>query len=208
MKSALIVEDHPVVRSMIKLVLRGEGFKRLYEASRGDEVVALIRVHRPNVVLLDLGLPGVAGLDVMERIKAEDTTCRVVVFTSLEAQFYQERCMRAGAAAYVSKSKDLEDLKAAVNCVMAGYTYFTQLPSSSVAMGALQRSEKELIDKLSNRELTILQYLARGSKNLEIANIMHLSYKTVSTYKTRLTLKLNVSSSVHLRDFALRNHLI
>ncbi|MNP68478.1 Virulence factors putative positive transcription regulator BvgA [compost metagenome] len=116
--------------------------------------------------------------------------------------------MRAGAVAYVSKSKDLDDLKAAVNSVMAGYTYFAQTPSSSVAMGQLQRSEKQLIDKLSNRELTILQYLARGSKNLEIAEIMHLSYKTVSTYKTRLILKLNMSSSVHLRDFALRNHLI
>ena len=208
MKSALIVEDHPVVRSMIKLVLKGEGFERIYESSRGDEVLSLIREHKPDVVLLDLGLPGVAGLEVMDRIKNEKMQCRVVVFTSLEAQFYQDRCMRAGAVAYVSKSKDLDDLKAAVNSVMAGYTYFAQISSSSVSMGELQRSEKQLIEKLSNRELTILQYLARGSKNLEIAEIMHLSYKTVSTYKTRLTLKLNVSSSVHLRDFALRNHLI
>src|SRR5689334_23802708 len=115
MKSALIVEDHPVVRSMIKLVLKGEGFKRIYEASRGDQVLSLIREHQPDVVLLDLGLPGVAGLEVMDRIKAEDTRCRVVVFTSLEAQFYQDRCMRAGAVAYVSKSKDLDDLKGAVN---------------------------------------------------------------------------------------------
>lgn len=74
--------------------------------------------------------------------------------------------------------------------------------------GALQRTEKELIDRLSNRELTILQYLARGSSNKEIADIMHLSFKTISTYKTRLIDKLNVSSLVHLRDFALRNQLI
>ena len=179
MKSALIVEDHPVVRSMIQLVLKGEGFKQVYEASRGDEVLALIREHRPDVVLLDLGLPGVAGLEVMDRIKAEQTRCRVVVFTSLEAQFYQDRCMRAGAVAYVSKSKDLDDLKAAVNCVMAGYTYFAQIPSSSVSMGELQRSEKQLIDRLSNRELTILQYLARGSKNLETVSYTHLTLPTI-----------------------------
>ncbi|KAB0494788.1 response regulator transcription factor [Pseudomonas vancouverensis] len=208
MKSALIVEDHPVVRSMIKLVLDGEGFKRLYEAARGDEVVALVRQHQPDIVLLDLGLPGVPGLDVLERIKAEKVRCKVVVFTALEAQFYQERCMRAGAAAYVSKSKNLDDLKAAVSTVLAGYTCFVQLPSTAVSMNALQRSEKQLIDLLSNRELTILQYLARGTSNTEIADLMHLSYKTVSTYKTRLVLKLNVSSLVHLRDFALRNHLI
>ena len=208
MKSALIVEDHPVVRSMIKLVLRDEGFNRVYEATRGDEVFLLIREQQPDIVLLDLGLPGVAGLDILVRLKTEKARCRVVVFTSLEAQYYQERCMRAGAAAYVSKSKDLDDLKTAVHSVMSGYTYFTKLPSTSVSMGTLQRSEKELIDNLSNRELTILQYLARGAKNNEIAEIMHLSYKTVSTYKTRLIDKLNVSSLVHLRDFALRNQLI
>lgn len=89
MKSALIAEDHPVVRSMIKLVLKGEGFKRIYEACRGDKVLTLIREHQPDVVLLDLGLPGVAGLEVMDRIKTEKMRCRVVVFTSLEAQFYQ-----------------------------------------------------------------------------------------------------------------------
>ena len=116
--------------------------------------------------------------------------------------------MRAGAAAYVSKSRSLEDLEAAVKSVMAGYTYFAQLDSISVSMGSLQRSEKELIDSLSNRELAILQHLARGSKNNEIAEIMHLSYKTVSTYKSRLIDKLNVRSLVLLRDFALRNHLI
>ncbi|MGH8350976.1 MAG: response regulator transcription factor, partial [Pseudomonas sp.] len=70
MKSALIVEDHPVVRSMIKLVLKGEGFKQIYETARGDEVLSLIREHQPDVLLLDLGLPGLAGLEVMDRIKA------------------------------------------------------------------------------------------------------------------------------------------
>jgi len=75
-------------------------------------------------------------------------------------------------------------------------------------MGVLQRSEKELIDLLSNRELTILQYLAKGLSNKQIAEIMPLSFKTVSTYKTRLIEKINVKSLVHLRDFALRNGLI
>jgi two-component system response regulator EvgA len=208
MKSALIVDDHPVIRSMIKFVLRELGFKRIHEATRGDEVLSMFREHRPDVLLLDLGLPGLNGLDVLDRIKSEKTRCRVVVFTSLEACFYQERCMRAGAAAFVPKCKDLEDLKTAVKTVMAGYTCFVQLASSFVSGGALQRTEKELIDRLSNRELTILQYLARGSSNKEIADIMHLSFKTISTYKTRLIDKLNVSSLVHLRDFALRNQLI
>ena len=181
MKSALIVEDHPVVRSMIKLVLKGEGFKQVYEASRGDEVLALVREHQPDVVLLDLGLPGVAGLEVMDRIKAENTRCRVVVFTSLEAQFYQDRCMRASARAYVSKANDLKHLHEAVLAVMAGYTYFAKLPSSSVSLSTMQLSEMERIDKLSDRELTIFRYLAEGLSNKEIAKLLNLSHKTIST---------------------------
>jgi two-component system response regulator EvgA len=116
--------------------------------------------------------------------------------------------MRAGASAYVSKSNDLQHLHKAVQAVMAGYSYFAKLPSSSVSLNSLQRSEKDLIDKLSDRELTIFQYLARGMSNKAIAEIMNLSHKTVSTYKTRTIEKLNVESPVHLRDFALRNHLI
>jgi two-component system response regulator EvgA len=91
---------------------------------------------------------------------------------------------------------------------MAGYSYFAQLPSASVALNTLQRCEKQMIDTLSDRELTIFQHLARGITNKAIAEVMHLSHKTVSTYKTRLIEKLNVDSSVHLRDFAKRNHLI
>jgi len=114
--------------------------------------------------------------------------------------------MRAGALAYVAKTNDLSQLHKAIRALMAGYTYFAQLPSAS--MDARQQSEKQMINKLSNRELTILQCLARGTTNKAIAELMHLSHKTVSTYKTRLIAKLGVKAAVHLRDFAIRNHLI
>lgn len=208
MKSALIVDDHPVIRSAVKIVLQLEGYKRIYEASSGNEVLPMIREHKPELVVLDLNIPSLDGLDVLARIQAGEVRCRIVVFTSQEPMFYQDRCMRAGAAAYVAKTNDLQHLHKAVHAVMRGYTYFTQLPSSSVSLSMLQRSEKQMIDNLSDRELTIFQHLARGVSNKVIAEIMHLSHKTVSTYKTRLIGKLNVESSVHLRDLARRNHLI
>jgi two-component system response regulator EvgA len=208
MKSVLIVDDHPVIRGAVKIVLKQEGYKRIYEADSGNEVLPMIREHKPDLVVLDLNIPSLDGLDVLARIKAGEVPCRVVIFTSQEPMFYQERCMRAGASAYVAKTNDLQHLHKAVHAVMSGYTYFTRLPSSSVSLNAMQRSEKELIDKLSDRELTIFQHLARGISNKASAEIMHLSHKTVSTYKTRLTDKLNVESSVHLRDLARRNHLI
>jgi len=208
MKSALIVDDHHVIRAMIILVLRKEGFEQFYEASSGEEVLQMVRDKKPDLVILDLHIPGRDGLEVLERITAEGLGCHVLVFTSHPARFYQDRCMRAGAAAYVSKSDDLQHLHKAVHAVMAGYRFFIQLPTTSVFLDATQRSESELINNLSSRELTILQYLARGNSNKDIAETMHLSFKTVSTYKSRLITKLNVHSLVHLRDFAQRNHLI
>ncbi|CAI8869865.1 putative Virulence factors positive transcription regulator BvgA [Pseudomonas sp. IT-P253] len=208
MKSALIADDHPVVRAAVKILLIQEGFKRIHEASSGNEVLPMIREQKPNLVVLDLVMPSLDGLDVLARIQASGVACRVLVFTSQEPMFYQDRCMRAGASAFVSKTNDLEHLHKAVHAVMAGYSYFAQLPSASVSLNNLQRSEKQMIDTLSDRELTIFQHLARGINNKAIAEVMHLSHKTVSTYKTRLIEKLNVDSSVHLRDFAKRNHLI
>lgn len=206
MKSVLIVDDHPVVRAAVKLVLEREGFKQIHEASSVGEASTILREHAVDLVILDLVMPGGNGLDVLERIRTSNLSCVVLVFTSLDPLFFQERCMRSGALAYVGKTNDLSQLHKAIHALMAGYTYFAQLPSLS--MDALQQSEKQMIDKLSNRELTILQYLARGTSNKAIAEAMHLSHKTVSTYKTRLIEKLGVQSAVHLRDFAIRNHLI
>ncbi|RON47150.1 response regulator transcription factor [Pseudomonas frederiksbergensis] len=206
MKSALIVDDHPVVRAAVKIVLELEGFKQIHEAANGNEVMSLLRDHSPQLLVLDLVMPSLDGLDVLERIKASDHSCRVVAFSSLDPLHFQERCMRAGALAYVSKTNSLGQLHKAVQAVMAGYTYFARLPTAS--LDNLQVSEAQMIDSLSNRELTILQHLARGMSNKAIAEAMHLSHKTVSTYKTRLVEKLRVASAVHLRDFSKRNHLI
>jgi len=205
-KSVLIADDHPVVRSALRILVKQEGFQRIFEASRGNEVISMIREHRPDVVVLDLVMPEMDGLDVLERIRDNGMQCQVVVFTSLARIFYQERCMRAGAGAFVPKSSGMEDVLKALRAVSVGYTYFRSLPT--VALDSLQRTEKEMIDKLSNRELTICLYLANGLSNKEIAEIMHLSHKTISTYKTRLTEKLNLQSKVHLRDFCSRNKLI
>lgn len=208
MKSALIVDDHPVVRAAIRIVLQAEGFKEIHEASNGNEVVALIREHQPQLVVLDLRLPALDGLEVMTRIRANDLDCRVLVFSTHDPLFYQERCLRAGAMAYVTKTNQLQQLHKAIQAVMSGYTYFSALPESTSTLNAVQITEKQMIDQLSDRELNIFEQLGQGKPNKTIAEDMHLSHKTVSTYKTRLMKKLGISSAVHLRDFAKRNHLI
>lgn len=205
---ALIADDHPVVRAAVAMLLRKEGFLHIHEASTGNEVLPKVREHTPDLVVLDLVMPGLDGLDVLARIQASGVKCRVLVFTAQEPMFYQDRCMRAGAEAYVSKTNNLNHLQKAVGAVMAGYSYFVKLPSSSVSLNTLQRTEAQMIEQLSDRELTIFQHLSQGMSNKAIAALMNLSHKTVSTYKVRLIEKLSVDSAVHLRDFAKRNHVI
>jgi two-component system response regulator EvgA len=89
MKSVLIVDDHPVIRGALKIVLKQEGYKRIYEAASGNEVLPMIRKHRPELVVLDLNIPSLDGLDVLARIKGGEVPCRIVVFTSQEPEFFQ-----------------------------------------------------------------------------------------------------------------------
>lgn len=205
MKNVLIVDDHPVIRAAVSLVLEGEGFKRIDEASSMGEALTILREHEVDLVVLDLGLPDGDGLGLIERIAASDWSCRVVVFTAFEALLFQQRCMLAGAMAYVAKHKNLSHLQKAVRAVRAGYTYFEQI--SPGAQDPRQRSEKEMIDNLSNRELAVLRCLALGMTNKAIAERMNLSVKTTSTYTGRLVEKLGVKSKVFLRDFVVRNRL-
>ncbi|APC18402.1 DNA-binding response regulator [Pseudomonas frederiksbergensis] len=215
MPLALIVDDHPVIRAAVKMVLGAVKdssnrvmFRTILESSNGVEALQTILAQPPDLVVLDLSIPGLGGLDLLSRLQRDQSPSRVVVFTSYEPGFYVDRCMRAGALGFVSKTNDLQELRKAVQALMSGYTYFPRLDTSSVNLDPLQLNERQMIEKLSDRELTIFRYLALGFRNQEIANVMNLSHKTISTYKTRLIEKLNVKSLVHLVDFAKRNHLI
>lgn len=207
MNSALIVDDHPVVRAAVRVVLLAERITIIYEASTGEKAMSQIREHLPDLVVLDLNLPGMDGIEVIDRIKSNFPSCRIVVFTSYSAEHYQERCIRAGAWAFVTKSDRLEQLHKAIQAVLSGHFYFSAVDNTnSLSLG--QSTEKQLIAQLSHRELHILQLLADGMPNKQIAEYLNLSHKTVSTYKTRLMAKLGILSLVMLREFAKRNGLI
>ncbi|MHA3738978.1 response regulator [Pseudomonas sp. Eth.TT006] len=208
MRTALVVDDHPVVRAAVMLILEAERFKKIYEAASASEAWALYREHKPALVVLDLKLPGISGLELLERLKASDPGCKVLIFTSQDLHYYQGRCLWAGAMGCVAKTNRLEQLQKAIHAVMSSYSYFAALSDKDYLSTPLHRSEKQLIDDLSNRELSILEQLAQGKPNKLIAQDMHLSHKTVSTYKTRLMKKLGMNSTVHLREFATRNHLL
>lgn len=208
MKKALVVDDHPVIRAAVKMLLQRHGFEVVLEAGNGAEALTLAREERPELIVLDIAMPKLDGLGLLQRLQALELPSRALVYTAHDPTFYSSRCMRNGALGYIAKTHDLVELDKAISAIMAGYTFFPRLPSSSVHIGQVQHSEHELIEQLSDRELAILQRLAQGMNNKDIAETLLLSPKTVSTYKHRLTEKLKVESLVHLRDFARRNDLI
>ncbi|CAM3222626.1 MULTISPECIES: response regulator transcription factor [Pseudomonas] len=208
MSKALIVDDHPFIRKTVRHLLTLEGFSEIDEAGNGADAVQKAREGRPALIILDLAIPKLGGLEVISRVKALGLPCKILVLTSYLPEFFSSRCMRAGAMGFVAKTGELDELQKAIKAVMSNYSCFPSLPSSSVRRDDLQATELELVQLLSDRELAVLQMLALGLGNNEIANQMLLSHKTISTYKTRLKEKLRMSSVVHMAKFAQRNHLI
>ena len=190
------------------MMLSGQSFKVVGEAKDGVEAVQMARDYAADLIILDISMPGLDGLEVISRIRGSGVTSRILILTSLPALFYSQRCMKAGADGFVTKSQDLNELLRAIKAIMSGYMFFPNLKISSVRNSDSTLSEAEMIQRLSDRELTILQQLARGLSNKQIAEDMMLSSKTISTYKARLIEKLNMKSVVYLADFAKRNQLI
>ena len=204
----LIADDHPLIRSAMKLLLESDGHDVVAEADNGADAVQLARKHNVDLIILDITMPGLDGLEVINRIRVSEVKSRILVVTSQSPLFYSQRCMKAGAAGFITKGQDLTELMRAIKIIMDGYTFFPFLAASSVRSSDANMSDIEMIQNLSARELYILQQLARGLSNKKIAEDMILSSKTISTYKARLIEKLNIKSVVYLAEFAKRNDLI
>ncbi|KAA8701506.1 MULTISPECIES: response regulator transcription factor [Pseudomonas] len=208
MRKALVVDDHPIVRATVKMVLQYEHFDVIVEAADGADAVQQARQLQPDLVVLDISMPKLDGLEAIRRIVDLNIGTRILVLTSLEPALYLKRCMVAGAAGFLSKVDDLDDLQRAVNVLMSGYTHFPNLTIGSVRRSDNEIDEARVIDSLSDRELVIFKHLAQGRSNKEIGDSMLLSNKTISTYKTRLLERFEVTSVVSLAEVAKRNSIV
>lgn len=206
MHSVLIVDDHPVIRLAVRVLLEKHGMRVVGEADNGLDAVQLVRDLTPQVVILDIGIPKLDGFTVISRIKALNVRSEILILTSQPADSVCRRCIQLGARGFVNKEEDLGSLITAIKAVDAGYSFFPALTFDSVNASE-QLTEREQIQSLTDREVTVLQYLAQGYSNKQIGEKLFLSNKTVSTYKTRLLQKLGATSLVDLAEFAKRNAL-
>lgn len=203
----VIVDDHPAIRMSVRLLLEGEGYKVIGEAASGGDALDLIQTLKPGTVILDIGLPAVDGLTVISRLVAQHLPVKIIVLTAQLSNHIAIRCMEAGAHGFVNKHDDLCQLVNAIRTVGSGYNYFPDHTFCLTRRDGSKDHDEELLKTLSTRELGVLQQLAQGLNNKQIAERMSLSSKTVSTYKTRLLLKLNASTLLDLYELAKRNGL-
>ncbi|MBO3276579.1 response regulator [Pseudomonas schmalbachii] len=208
MSKILIVDDHPVIRMAMRVLLEKENHAIVGETDNGVDALSLAKELIPELVILDIGIPKLDGLEVISRLSAFDLPMKVLVLTGQSASLFAMRCMQAGASGFVCKQGGLAELMSAVNAVIAGYNYFPSTAIRPSRRNGGHMDDQELIQRLSDREMAVLQYLANGYSNKEISDQMFISNKTVSTYKTRLLLKLNAHSLVDLIEFAKRNALV
>ncbi|MGH8379975.1 response regulator [Pseudomonas sp.] len=203
MTSVLIVDDHSTVRFAVRMLLEREHFTIVGEANDGKVAVQLARELRPDVVILDIGLPDIDGLNVLKRLQLLEPAPRVMVLTGQPANLFARRCLDAGASAFMRKDEDLEALVSVLKAMIKGYSTF---PDLSTRHGPLL-NEQQRLEKLSDQEIAVLRLLVNGQSNNDIAECMHLSAKTVSTYKTRILEKLELRSFVELVDLSRRHSI-
>lgn len=207
MSRILIVEEQPVTRHALRLMMEADRHEVVGEADNGPDALLQVRQCKPDLMILELSIPRLGGLEVLQRLVAQDSPVKVLVLTSQDSEYFAGRCLTAGAAGFVSKQEDPQAVREAVRAIAQGHSYFPSHALGSVS-AAEEAGHGDLLKGLSVRELSVLQLLARGLSNIAIADQLSISDKTVSTYKVRLMQKLHAKSLVELIDIGRRHGLV
>jgi len=203
-----IVDDHTLVRAGMRMIVAGqEDMQVIGEADNGEDALGQIRRLKPDVVLCDLHLPGISGLEVTERVVKSQPDVRVVVVSVLEDGPMPKRLLEAGASGYVGKADDADELVRAVREVFRGRRYLASGIAQHLALSGLV-GDGSPFDLLSPRELEVAMLLLHGLRQEAIAKRLNLSPKTVNTHKSRLFEKLQIHDTVTLARLAEQYRII
>jgi DNA-binding NarL/FixJ family response regulator len=205
----LIVDDHSIVRDGLAILLERElGMKIVGFAATGEEAVSAAQRLGPDLIIMDLVLPALNGIDATRRIIAELPRTRIIVLSACHLAEQVGRALRAGALGFVLKTESAAELLRAVQAVTAGQQYISPAIAALFDEGALNvRISKSPFECLSNRERAVVRLIATGSTSAEIARLLSLSRKTVDTYRGRIMVKLGVANRSALVRYALENEL-
>ncbi|KQW37695.1 response regulator transcription factor [Rhizobacter sp. Root404] len=205
----LLVDDHTIVREGIKRLLAPlAGQWTLSEAGSAREALDCLRRDNHAIAIVDLSMPGMTGLELIRRIKADHPSVAVVVLTMHAEEQYAMRAFKAGAKGYLTKDSAAAELIVALHKVAAGGTYITARLAERVVRQLNGATPTPRVDGLSDRELDVLHRLVAGQRLTEIADALHLSVKTVSAHKTRIQEKLQLPSMAALIRYGMEQQLV
>jgi DNA-binding NarL/FixJ family response regulator len=205
----LLVEDHIVVRQGIKALLSDEpDIEIVGEADNGREALPLVSKLQPDVVLMDISMPGLNGIEATRQIRQRYADVKVVILSMHANEEYVFQVLRAGASGYVLKQSDSSEVLTAIRAALAGGSFLSPPISRAVIDDYVHRAEargrEDDMDLLTSREREVLQLLAEGASNREIAEQLSISIKTVETHRSNMMNKLAVKSKTDLVKYALR----
>ena len=207
--NVLIVDDHDLVRTGIKHMLsNAEGINVLGEASTGEEAVKMTRDLMPDVVLMDVKMPGIGGLEATRKLLRILPNVKVLVVTVLDDDLFPSRLLQAGAVGYLTKGASMDEMLQAIHTVQSGQRYISPEVAKQLALKHLVDDHDSPFDALSERELQVMLMITEGMKVQDIAEKLCLSPKTVNSYRYRIFDKLRVKNDVELTHLAIRYHIL
>lgn len=203
----LIVDDHPAVREALAIRIAGEADLTVCgEADDADEALRIVDAAHPDVAIVDIALKQGNGIDLIKRLKARNNLFRAIVWSMYSEDLYAERALRAGAMGYINKEQATGKIIEAIRQVLAGKIYLSPAMTEKLLKRAVGHAGRAAgsspVDALSDRELEVLQQIGNGVKTAEIARRMHLSVKTIETYRDRIRQKLELSDGTELLRYA------
>jgi two-component system, NarL family, invasion response regulator UvrY len=204
----LLVDDHSVVRMGFKMLIENESdMAVICEAESGELGITAFKEHKPNVVIMDITMPGMGGLDAIERIIAFDKKAKILVLSAHEDSVHPKRALSAGALGYLTKRSAAEELIKAIRSVNGGTKYLEPTIAQQMAITQLS-GENNPVEILSDREFEVFIALAKGKSTNEIADTMCLSPRTVGTHLYNIKQKLNANNSAEIALIAIRCGLL
>lgn len=205
----LIVDDHALVRMGIRRLLEDlPDMEVVAEADSGEQALLLVKSHKPDVVLLDMKMPGIDGWEVTRRLKKSAPEVKVIAVTALNSEPLPTRILQLGAMGYLTKDSGLEEMAAAIRKVSIGDRYLSAEIARKMAINSLDAQEESPFSRLSEREMQVMLMITRGLSVQEIAERLFLSAKTVNGYRYRMFEKLDIKNDVELTYLAMKHRII
>ncbi len=205
----LVVDDHELVRSGIsRLLTDAKGIEVVGEAASGEEAVQFAKEHSPDIILMDIRMPGIGGLEATRKITRHNPDVQVIAVTACDDNPYATRLLQAGAAGYITKGADADEMVRAIMKVKSGQKYISPEIAQRMALKPFQQDQTSPFDDLSEREMQITLMIVGCQKVAEISEKLFLSPKTVNSYRYRIFEKLEIDSDVELTLLAMRHGLV